>query len=87
MEKFKKVLGDVWVYIKKWFIKLKPIKYISLLRKYNQLSTRYNALLDAVKDKCFEEVYSRITIPEQLQRKDRRIRQLERKLAKYEKNQ
>lgn len=37
--------------IKKWWLNIKPIKYITLKQKYNQLDTKYQALLEA-------EIYS-----------------------------
>lgn len=63
--------------MKEFFKKLKPVKYITLLRNYNKLETEYNTLLESVKEECFKAVYSQINIPEQIQKKDRRIKQLE----------
>lgn len=62
--------------IKKWWLNIKPIKYITLKQKYNQLDTKYQALLEAVKEECFEAIYSQINIPEQIQRKDKEIKRL-----------
>lgn len=62
--------------IKKWWLSIKPIKYIALKQKYNQLDTKYQALLEAVKEECFEAIYSQINIPEQIQRKDKEIKRL-----------
>lgn len=63
--------------IKKFFINLKPIKYITLKQKYNKLETEYIALKEAVEEECFQAIYSQINIPEQIKKKDRRIKQLE----------
>ena len=62
--------------IKKWFNNLKPIKYVTLKQKYNKLDNEYNLLLEAVKEECFEAIYSQINIPEQIQKKDREIKRL-----------
>lgn len=63
--------------MKNFFKKLKPVKYITLLRNYNKLEVEYNALLESVKDECFKAIYSQINVPEQIKKKDRRIKQLE----------
>lgn len=66
--------------LKRFLKNLKPVKYITLLRNYNKLETEYDALLEAVKEDCFQAIYSQINIPEQIQKKDRRIKQLEKKV-------
>jgi hypothetical protein len=67
--------------IKKWWLNIKPIKYITLKQKYNQLDTKYQALLEAEKNKCFdailEIVLTQINIPEMIKKRDRRIKKLE----------
>lgn len=63
--------------IKKFLKKLKPIKYITLLNNYNKLESDYNLLRDAIKEECFQVIYAQINVPEQIQKKDRRIKQLE----------
>lgn len=67
--------------IKKWWLNIKPIKYITLKQKYNQLDTKYQTLLEAEKNKCFdailEIVLTQTNIPEMIKKRDRRIKQLE----------
>lgn len=63
--------------MKEFLKKLKPMKYITLLKNYNKLSIEYETLLNAEKNKCFESLLSQINIPEQIRKRDRRIKQLE----------
>lgn len=70
----------IWIAFKKLIITLKPIKYVTLKMKYNQLENKYNALLEAEKNKCFETILSQINVPEQIQKKDRRVKQLEKQV-------
>lgn len=67
--------------IKKWWLSIKPIKYITLKQKYNQLDTKYQTLLEAEKNKCFdailEIVLTQTNIPEMIKKRDRKIKKLE----------
>lgn len=69
----------------KFLKKLKPIKYMSLLIKYNNLENDYEVLKNAVEKNLFKEVLSKIVIPEEnekLQRDNERLRQRIKKLEK-----
>lgn len=69
----------------KFLKKLKPIKYMSLLIKYNNLENDYEVLKNAVEKNLFKEVLSKIVIPEEnekLQRDNERLRQ---RIKKFEK--
>jgi len=56
---------------------LKPIRYCALLLKYNNLEIDYEILKNAVSKNLFKEIISQITTPEEIQKRDRRIKQLE----------
>ena len=69
----------------KFLKKLKPIKYMSLLIKYNNLENDYEVLKNAVEKNLFKEILSKIVIPEEnekLQRDNERLRQRIKKLEK-----
>lgn len=60
----------------KFFKKIKIVKYITLLQKYNKLENDYNVLKEAIEEKCFDVIFAQVNIPEQVQKKDRTIKRL-----------
>lgn len=64
--------------IKNFLKNLKPIKYVTLLQKYNKLLVDYDVLKNAVKNELFKEMLSKIATPEtetRLRKENKKLQQ------------
>jgi len=66
--------------ILKFFKKFKLIKYISLLHKCNQLEVENSMLKKIIEERLLDELLDKITIPEQLQKRDRLIKRKDKQI-------
>ena len=71
----------------KWIKNLKPVKYMTLLQKYNRLSNDYEVLKSSIANKCFDVIFAQLTTPDVLKEKEHKIEKLKKqlKIAKEEK--
>lgn len=64
----------------KWIKNLKPVKYMTLLQKYNRLSNDYEVLKSSIANKCFDVIFAQVTTPDVLKEKDHKIEKLKKQL-------